>query len=158
MDVGIIASALVATLSPILRKLLRIGGEKAAEAIGEKAGEGVLGKIWELIRPKVDAKAGAPEAAREVAENPDDADAREELEMHLKRILAANQELAVEVAKLLEQAKASGVTQTASLHGDGSIAQAAGPGARATAAGKGGVAVGGSVYGSLPRPSGDSEV
>lgn len=146
LDVGLIATAAVTMLAPILRGLLKIGAEKATEAAGEKVGEGVVEEIWARLKPKVEAKAGAAASAHELAAAPEDEGAREELAMHLKRILATDPALAAEIAKLVEQG--GGTHPVANLHGDGAIAQA-GPGGTAVAGGKGSVVIGGHVQGNV---------
>jgi hypothetical protein len=83
-------------------------------------------------------------AAEEVAEAPEDDDARAGLRRQLVKILEADPDLASEMAKLLDSA-GRGTSYQANLQGSGAIAQ--GPGA--VAAGEGGVAVGGSVTGDV---------
>jgi ATP-binding protein involved in chromosome partitioning len=73
-------------------------------------------------------------AAREMAETPDDSDAQAALRFQLKKLLAADDQLAAALMQLLE-ASEQPTSYQAEVHGEG--AAALGPGA--VAAGKGGV-------------------
>ncbi|HWM91119.1 MAG TPA: hypothetical protein VN493_10155 [Thermoanaerobaculia bacterium] len=146
MDLKLLADALVTTLAPVLPFLIA-GGTEAVKAAGEKVGEGTveLGrKLWATLRKPVEENPRALGAAEEVAEAPDDGDARAGLRRQLVKILEADPDLTSEVAKLLDSA-GRGTSYQASLQGSGAIAQ--GPGA--VAAGEGGIAVGGSVTGDV---------
>jgi hypothetical protein len=146
MDLKLLAEALVIALAPVLPHLVT-GGTEAVKAAGKKVGEEAveLGrKLWARLRKPVEATPRALGAAEEVAEAPDDDDARAGMRRQLMKILEADPDLASEVAKLLEAA-GRGTSYQATLSGSGAIAQ--GPGA--VAAGAGGVAVGGSVTGDV---------
>ena len=146
MDLQLLADALVITLAPVLPHLVS-GGTEAVKAAGKKVGEEAveLGrKLWGKLQARVEESPRALGAAEEVAEAPDDADAKAGLRRQLVKILAADPDLAAELAKLLDSA-GRGISYQATLHGSGAIAQ--GPGA--IAAGAGGVAVGGSVTGDV---------
>jgi hypothetical protein len=146
MDLKLLADALVITLAPVLPYLIA-GGTEAVKAAGEKVGEGAVEagrKLWAKLRKPVEESPRALGAAEEVAEAPDDDDARAGLRRQLVKILEADPDLASEVAKLLESA-GRGTSYQASLQGSGAIAQGRG----AVAAGEGGVAVGGSVTGDV---------
>jgi hypothetical protein len=150
MDLKLLADALMITLAPALPYLVA-GGTEAVKAAGKKVGEEgseLIGKLWDLLRGKVEESPRAQNAAEEVAESPEDADARGGLRRQLLKILEADPELAAEVAKLLDSAR--GPVSNATVSGSGAIAQGLG----AVAAGAGGVAVGGSVTGdiSVGRP------
>lgn len=143
MDVGLLATAAATVLGPLLGQGLATGGESAIESIGEKLGAGLFeqGKaLLVKLRPKVEAKPGASEAASELAEKPDDADARTELVLHLKKILAADPDLAAEVEALVGRTAVGGA-MLASASGGSATAQTQGPGRSVSAAG-GGTAVG----------------
>jgi hypothetical protein len=146
MDLQLLADALVITLAPVLPHLVS-GGTEAVKAAGKKVGEEAveLGrKLWGKLQARVEESPRALGAAEEVAEAPDDADAKAGLRRQLVKILAADPDLAAELAKLLDSA-GRGISYQATLHGSGAIAQ--GPGA--VAAGAGGVAMGGSVTGDV---------
>jgi hypothetical protein len=55
-------------------------------------------------------RAGAKEAAEEVAADPDDADARQSLRLHLKRLLTQDASLREQVVQLLDAGQASSVS------------------------------------------------
>jgi len=115
-----LAAQLVQFLAPFLPYLLKgvkLAGQEAAKKLGEKAGEQSLDHakaLWEKLRPKVEAKPAALEAVQDAAERPDDEDALAALRLQLKKLLAEDQPLAQELARLLQQAQAGGRTVTAS--------------------------------------------
>lgn len=146
MDLKLLADALVIALAPVLSHLMP-GATEAVKAVGKKAGEEgfELGrKLWAKLHKPVEESPRALGAAEEVAEAPEDEDARAGLRRQLVKILEADPDLAAELDKLLESA-GRGPSYQATLHGSGAIAQ--GPGA--VAAGEGGVAVGGNVGGDV---------
>lgn len=146
MDLKLLADALVIALAPVLPHLIT-GGTEAVKAVGKKMGEETfeLGqKLWGKLRKPVEESPRALGAAEEVAEAPEDGDARAGLRRQLVKILEADPGLASKVAKLLDSA-GRGTTYQAYLQGSGAIAQ--GPGA--VAAGEGGIAVGGNVAGDV---------
>ena len=150
MDLKLLADALMIVLAPALPHLVA-GGTEAVKAAGKKLGEegvGLARKLWDLLQGQVEESPRAQGAAAEVAESPEDADARAGLRRQLLKILEADPELASEVAKLLDSA-GRGPVSSAKVIGSGAIAQ--GPGA--VAAGEGGVAVGGSVTGDISAGS-----
>jgi len=122
MDIGAMASSLTTVLVPLLPYLLK-AGEKAAE----ETGKAVAGQSWEWVKsvwtrlkPKVEAKPAALEAAQDVALSPEDQDAQAALRMQLRKLLTEDQSLAEEVSRWLEQGKAAGITVIAS--GERSVA------------------------------------
>ena len=122
MDINALASSLTTALVPLLPYLLK-AGEGAAGETGKKAVDQSLewGKsLWSKLKPKVDAKPEALEAAHDVAHSPEDEDLQTALRVQLKKLLTEDQSLAEEVSRLLEQGKAAGLTVTAS--GDRSVA------------------------------------
>ncbi|MEM9906140.1 MAG: hypothetical protein AAF921_14070 [Cyanobacteria bacterium P01_D01_bin.44] len=103
---------LVSFLAPCLPYLMKLG-DKAAEKVAEKVGEKTLdqvGKIWTKLRPNVEAKEAACEAAEDVAQSPDDEMLRTVLQVQLTKILEQNPDLAAEVAQLLKEAEAEAET------------------------------------------------
>jgi len=124
MDPNIVelAQKIATFLMPLLPYLLKIG-DKAAEEVGKKiGGEGweQAKTLWEKLRPKVEAKPAALEAVQEAAAHPDDEDTLAALRLQLKKLLAEDQALAQELARLLEQSCPTGQTVIAS--GDRSVA------------------------------------
>lgn len=145
MDLKLLADTLTIFLAPALPFLVA-GGTEAVKTAGKKVGEEgaeMAGRLWDLLRGKVEESPRAQGAAEEVAEAPEDADAQAGLRRQLLKILEADPTLAAEVAKILDSA-GHGPVSNATVVGDGAIAQG-----RAVAAGKGGVAVGGDVTGDI---------
>lgn len=151
MDIGLLAQAAVMVLGPLLGKLLSAGGESAAEAVGEKMGEGVFERakaLWGKLGKKVEAKPGAPEAAKVLAANPEDEDARTMMAVQLKSILKDDPALAAEVEKWVRETPAGNV-MIATASGGSAVVQGGG-----AAASGGGIAIGGNVYGGVSKGSG----
>lgn len=122
MDTGLLASSLTTALVPLLPYLLK-AGEKAAEETGKTVAAQSLewGKsLWSKLKPKVEAKSDALEAAQDIAQDPDDTDAQAALRRQLRKLLAEDESLADEVSRWLEKGKAAGVNVTAS--GERSVA------------------------------------
>jgi len=108
---------LLAPYLPYLLKGVKIAGQEAAKKLGEKAGEGGFEQakaLWEKLRPKIEARPAALEAAQDAAAHPDDEDALAALRLQLKKLLAEDEALAQEMTRLLEQARAAGKNVTAS--------------------------------------------
>jgi hypothetical protein len=122
MDIGALASSLTTALVPLLPYLLK-AGEKAAEETGKTvANQSVewAKSLWTRLKPKIEAKPDALDAAQEIAQSPEDQDAQAALRRHLRKLLTEDQSLAEEVSSWLEQGKAAGMTVTAS--GERSVA------------------------------------
>ena len=122
MDITALASSVTAALVPLLPYLLK-AGEKAAEETGKKVADQSLewGKsLWSKLKPGVEAKPAALEAAQDVAHAPEDEELRVALRVQLRKLLTEDQSLAEEVSRWLEQGKAAGITVTAS--GERSVA------------------------------------
>jgi hypothetical protein len=122
MDIGALASSVTTALVPLLPYLLK-AGEKAAE----ETGKAVAGQSWEWakslwtkLKPKVESKEAALEAAQDVAQEPENQYAQAAFRQQLKKLLTEDQSLAEEVSRWLEQGKAAGINVTAT--GDGSVA------------------------------------
>jgi len=122
MDIVALAGEATTVLAPLLPYLL-----KAGETAAEETGKAVAGQSWEWakslwtkLKPKVEAKEAALEAAKDVAASPEDQYARAAFLQQLKKLLIEDQSLAEEVSRWLDQGKASGITVTAA--GERSIA------------------------------------
>lgn len=129
-------SALVSILAPCLGVLLS-GATAAAEEIGKSVAPDLLAhakRLWAKLRPHVEAKPAALEAAEDVAQQPDDERRRVALELQLEKLLRDDPALADAVAPIVKEAVAAGVV----------------------AAGERAVAVGGNVSGVIV--TGDSAV
>ncbi|MGD1858255.1 MAG: hypothetical protein ACFB2W_28800 [Leptolyngbyaceae cyanobacterium] len=104
-----LAALLASFLSPFLPHLLKLGkpvAEEAGKALGGKLGEGTwetAKTAWGKLSAKVTAKPLAKGAAEALAENGEDEDAQEIWVSQLKKVLAANPELARELQTLLEK-------------------------------------------------------
>jgi hypothetical protein len=106
MDIALLVNLLAPAL-PVLLGLGQKAIDKGAEKLGEKGAEGLVGKMWQMLKPKVEAKPAAIEAAADVAKTPADEDAIASLRQQLKKILEApeNANLAAEIAKLLAESE-----------------------------------------------------
>lgn len=122
MDIAALASSLTTALVPLLPFLLK-AGEKAAEETGKAVAGPSLEwakSLWTKLKPGVEAKPAALEAAQDVAHAPEDEDLQAALRVQLKKLLTEDQSLAEEVSRWLEQGKAAGITVTAA--GERSVA------------------------------------
>ncbi len=115
MDIVALAAEATTVLAPLLPYLV-----KAGETAAEETGKAVAGQSWEWakslwtkLKPKVEAKEAALEAAQDVAASPEDQYARAAFLQQLKKLLIEDQSLAEEVSRWLDQGKASGITVTA---------------------------------------------
>ena len=122
MDIVALAGAVTTVLAPLLPYLL-----KAGETAAEETGKAVAGQSWEWakslwtrLKPAVEAKPAALEAAQDVAESPTDEELQTALRVQLRKLLTEDKSLAEEVSHLLEQGKASGNIVTTS--GERSVA------------------------------------
>ena len=124
-------AALTAFLAPFLPSLIKAGEkavEKAADAVSDEAFK-YAKALWDKLKPGVEAKPAAKEAAEEVAAHPDDDDALASLRLQLRKLLEQDQGLAEDLARIWQEAQAANVVQV-------------------TASGERSVAVGGDVTGS----------
>jgi hypothetical protein len=122
MDIQALAHWAAALLTPALPYLLA-SGQKAVEEIGNEAGGDAWRAaklVWERLRPKIEARPAALEAAQDVASSPTDEDALAALRVQLKKLLTEDEALAAEVFHVYEEAKKQGVTVIAA--GDRSVA------------------------------------
>lgn len=106
MDVGL----LTAFLAPFLPFLLK-AGNTAAEEAGSRLGKEAWShaeRLWRRLRPSVEAKPAAFEAAGDAAVLPDD-DHLTALKLQLQKLLAADGDLAADVERLFAEAQAANV-------------------------------------------------
>ena len=78
---------LLAPFLPYLLKGVKLAGQEAARKLGEKAGEQGFEQaqaLWDRLRPKMEARPAALEAAQDAAAHPDDEDALAALRLQLK--------------------------------------------------------------------------
>ena len=111
MDIVALAGAVTTALAPLLPYLL-----KAGETAADEAGKAIAGQSWEWakslwtkLKPKVEAKEAALEAAQDVAESPGNKNAQGALQYQLEKLLTKDQSLAEEVSRWLEEGKAAGI-------------------------------------------------
>jgi hypothetical protein len=131
VEAALEVAALTAFLAPFLPTLVKAGEkavEKAADAVSDEAFK-YARALWEKLRPGVDAKPAAKEAAEEVAAHPEDEDAVAALRLQLRKLLEEDTRLAGDLAAIWQKAEAANVVQV-------------------TASGERSVAVGGDVTGS----------
>jgi hypothetical protein len=129
-------SALVSVLAPCLGALLG-AVSAAADEVGRGVGSELFEharRLWAKLRPHVESKPAALEAAQDVAARPEDARARGALELQLEELFTEDRALSDAIALLLRDAVDAGVV----------------------AAGERNVAVGGNVSGVII--TGDSAV
>lgn len=116
MDIVALAGSVTTVLAPLLPYLL-----KAGETAADEAGKAIAGQSWEWakslwtkLKPKVEAKEAALEAAQDVAESPKDEEAQLALRRQLTKLLTKDQSLAEEVSRWLEEGKAAGINVSVS--------------------------------------------
>jgi hypothetical protein len=73
-------------------------------------------KLWDKLRPKIEAKEASTEAAEDLAQRPDDDRARSAFELQLEKLLRGDPALQGELKGMLEKAKRDGV-----IAGDGAV-------------------------------------
>ncbi|HSL77665.1 MAG TPA: hypothetical protein VK867_12010 [Candidatus Limnocylindrales bacterium] len=107
-------SLLVQFLSPFLPRLLGKAhdvGQELADRTADVAWD-YASRIWERLRPRLESRPGAPQAAEEVAKAPEDTDAADLLRLHLKKLLADDPQLVTDLRSLLDEANSAGVMAT----------------------------------------------
>lgn len=122
MDITELAHTVTLSLIPFLPYLSKLGdkaAEEAAKHLGADAWEHAKA-LWSRFHPQIAAKPAAAEALQRVTDRPGDARVNGALELQIEDMLAENAALKTEVEKLVEGAKSSGVTVTAS--GERSVA------------------------------------
>ena len=105
MNIAVILTTFLTHFLPHLLKLGQPIAEEGGRKLGEKLGEGTWEKakeLWTKISPKVKAKPIALGAATELAENPEDEEAKGILISQLNRLLKEDQLFARDVTCLLQ--------------------------------------------------------
>ena len=119
MDLQTLAQQIVSFLTPFLPYLLKVG-EKAAEEAGKKLGADAWERakaLWAKLRPKVEGKPAAQEAAADVAANPQDEDAQAALRHQLKKLLAEDESLLADVTPIMSKVKVETVKKGGKVTG-----------------------------------------
>jgi hypothetical protein len=101
-------TGLAAFLAPFLPALVK-GADRLAGDVAERLGDaayGVAKRMWELLRPKVEADPRAQDTVEEVAEDPDDEVLQAMLAKRLEGLLADDLALAADLDRLLEEGRA----------------------------------------------------
>ena len=123
VDAAALAKEVTPFLAPFLPYLLKAGEEAAKEA-GRKFGADAWERaktLWARLRPRVEASPAAKEAVLDAAATPDDADALAAFRHQLKKLLAEDEALAAEVARLWADVPPA-VRQAVVAVGDRSVA------------------------------------
>jgi hypothetical protein len=122
MEITALVHDITVSMVPLLPYLFK-AGEAAAEEAGKKlagAAWDELKKLWRILRPSIEVKPAALEAAHEAAVAPDDDDAQAALRFQLKKLLTEDPALAAAVDQWWKQAKRSGIEMT--IQGNRNIA------------------------------------
>jgi hypothetical protein len=105
MDRKLLADTLTAHLAPALPFLLRQGGDPAEPAVPRSGAEGteLVHRLWQKLRPIAAASLAVQAAVEEAAGAPGDIAALAMLRLQLHKILAADADLAGELARILDE-------------------------------------------------------
>lgn len=145
MEIATLAAGLASFLGPLIPYLVK-GAEQVSGTLGKKLGEAGWEKgkaIWDRLRGRL----GEDAALKEAAESPEDPDVQAALRVAIGRVLKEDPELATQLAALLEQAKSGAAAgPRVDVQGDRNVVA---QGTGAVAVGERGVAIGGSVNGSV---------
>jgi hypothetical protein len=104
-------AALTAFLAPFLPYLVR-GSRTLVEEAGKVVGEDAWGHataLWQRLWPRVEAKPAALDAADDLAQHPDDEEARIVLKRQLEKLLTEDDVLKADIARLWSNAEAANV-------------------------------------------------
>ncbi len=95
-------TAFLAPFLPFLLKGAETVAEEAGRVFGQEAWQAAKG-LWSKLRPKVDEKPAVTDAAKAVANDPEDELARNALAFQLRELLAADLDLKAELEQLWRQ-------------------------------------------------------
>ncbi len=122
IEIAVLAQAVTTFLLPALPYLVK-AGEAAAQETGKKLLGGAWDatkSLWDKLKPKVEAKAEALSAVKDVAQDPKDADLQAAFRVQIKKLLSEDEAFATEIEQLLNNAKAISGSQVSAT--DGGIA------------------------------------
>lgn len=127
-------------------KLLEPYAKQLSAKLLKKTGESlpdVAGKVWDLVKEKMESKPETQSLPTELIQAPEDEDIQGAFKYQLKKLLENDETFAKRLDGLVKEAQQV-ISRSAYLEGDGVIAQ----GNHSVAVGKGGVYVGGDISGS----------
>ena len=107
MEIAALASFLAPLLPYVVQAGQKVAG-RAADVIGEEAAT-YAEKLWERLKPGVEAKPAAKEAAEDVAKSPEDKAALGALENQLKKLLEQDEALKADLTRIWDEARAANV-------------------------------------------------
>lgn len=125
MDIVTLSSAVASALLHALPHLTTSAGDGAAKAIGGKLGEQAFKlaeKIWDHLKPKVEASPAAVVAVADAAAEPRDEDNLAALRKEIKKILKSDSALTEVLSKLLEEDEKARGHHYFAQAGDGGVA------------------------------------
>ena len=101
-----LAGQIVAALAPFLPRLIRAGHDALAGSPDDslEADWRLAEDIWRELEPRLEARPTAVEAAREVADNPSDADSIGALRVQVRKVLAENDQLRASLSAKMDRA------------------------------------------------------
>lgn len=115
MDPVTLAPAVLTILAPYLAK----AGEKMAEEVGKSVPEHA-GRLWSAVMAKFKTKPAAEEAARDLSQNPADADNQAAFRKEIRKAAEEDPAWLAQLTGLLEKAQKE-AAQQAKISGDGNI-------------------------------------
>ena len=95
---------IVSSLVPAL-PYLAIAGKKMSEEVGQTIGKVAIEKakkLWEILHYRIELNPPAVQAAKKLAETPDDQNAQKNLSVELKKILEKDGDLTKQLSSLLQ--------------------------------------------------------
>jgi hypothetical protein len=115
-----LAGQVIVALAPYLAQLTGSAGQgilKGLAGESESAGEQLARSLWRRLQPRVREKPAAIEAAHDLAKAPEDADARAALRMQIRKLLAEDDALAVEVSRIIRASGEASSTVSIATYG-----------------------------------------
>ena len=107
MEIAALASFLAPLLPYVVQAGQKVAG-RAADVLGEEAAT-YAEKLWERLKPGVEAKPAAKEAVEDVAKSPEDKASLGALENQLKKLLEEDEALKADLTKIWGEARAANV-------------------------------------------------
>lgn len=107
MDIQVLAQDASTFLAPLLPFLMQAGNE-AAKDIGKKLSAAAVERVhglWGALRPKLESKPAALEAAQDLALAPENEQIRGAFAWQIEKLLKEDFGFAIEIAQRLDEAK-----------------------------------------------------